>query len=113
MDDCLFCKISSGQMGTLIYEDDKTAAFFDIDPKAPIHILIVPKKHIASLNEAGPEDENILGHLLWVAAFLATEQGISDSGYRVIINTGPDSGQEVFHIHLHLLGGKPLGRMIE
>jgi histidine triad (HIT) family protein len=114
MNDCLFCKISSGQIAAnLLYEDDTAVAFPDINPKAPVHILVVPKKHISSFKDCAPEDHPALGHLLWVVSLMAAEKKIDKSGYRVIINSGPDSGQEIDHVHLHLLGGRPLGRMIE
>ena len=95
-------------MGSLLYEDDKVAAFNDINAQAPIHILIVPKKHIATLNELTEEDEALVGHMAFVASNLAKEKGIEKNGYRLIMNCNHDAGQTVFHIHMHLLGGKPL-----
>ena len=108
MEDCIFCKIANKEMGSLLYEDDKVAAFNDINAQAPIHILIVPKKHIATLNELTEEDEALVGHMAFVASNLAKEKGIEKNGYRLIMNCNHDAGQTVFHIHMHLLGGKPL-----
>ena len=104
--DCIFCKIIKGEIpGQIVYQDEQAIAFRDIKPAAATHILIIPKKHIASINDITPDDEALIGHLFTVARHLAGEEGISESGYRLIINTGPDAGQAVFHIHLHLLGG--------
>ncbi len=106
MSDCIFCKIASGEMGgNLLHQDDLVTAFADIQPAAAQHILIVPNKHIVSLEEASDEDEYLLGRMLKVARDLARSAGIAESGYRLIMNTGPDAGQVVFHLHLHLLGG--------
>ena len=106
--DCLFCKIIAGTIPSKrLYEDDLAYAFADIDPKAPIHILIVPKKHIPSLAEANEEDAVLLGHLHVVAKKLAAEQNLG-GGYRTVVNTGTDGGQTVFHLHLHLLGGRQM-----
>jgi histidine triad (HIT) family protein len=108
MSDCLFCKIIAGQIpAKKVYEDDLSFAFEDINPQAPTHVLIVPRRHIVGLNEAQPEDAAILGHLHLVAARLGRERGI-ESGYRTVFNVGPLSGQSVFHLHLHLLGGRRL-----
>lgn len=106
-DSCHFCKIVSDEAGaTIIYRDDQVTAFRDIHPVAPMHILIVPNKHIESVNSLEPEDEPLMGHLFSVACQLANEAGISQSGYRLIINTGADGGQTVYHLHLHLIGGQ-------
>jgi histidine triad (HIT) family protein len=106
--DCLFCKMIAGQIpAKKAYEDDKTFAFHDINPQAPTHILIVPKKHIAGLKEATPEDAEIIGYCQLVAAKLARERDI-ENGYRTVYNVGPGAGQSVFHLHLHLLGGRKL-----
>lgn len=109
---CLFCKIVAGQIPSAkIYEDDAVIVFKDIHPAAPVHLLIVPKEHIASLETAQPEHEALLGKMLALAPRLAHEQGASN-GFRTVINTGPDGGQEVYHLHLHVLGGRrPWGRM--
>jgi len=109
MDDCLFCKIGAKKIpAKLVYEDDRVFAFEDINPQAPVHILVVPRKHFASLNEATEEDGEVMGYLLLVAAKLARERQLLD-GYRTLINTGRGAGQSVFHLHLHLLGGRGFG----
>jgi len=107
MTECIFCRIIAGEApGEIVYSDEQATAFRDIHPVAPTHILVVPNKHIASLNALAPEDEPLVGHLFTVARQLAKEQGIDGSGYRLIVNTGPNSGQAVFHLHLHLIGGQ-------
>lgn len=108
MSDCIFCKIAAGDIpSSKIYEDDDVIAFKDIHPQAPVHFLIVPKKHIVSLAETQPADEPLLGKMLGLVRKLAKEQGC-DNGFRVIINTGRDGGQEVPHLHIHVLGGPRL-----
>lgn len=97
---------------TIVYEDDLVIAFQDINPQAPVHILIVPKKEIATVNDVSAEDEQALGRLFTAAARIAAEKGIAQSGYRLIVNTNHDGGQEVFHVHMHLLGGRRLGPML-
>ena len=105
---CLFCKIIDGSIpSTAVYQDDDCYAFADIDPKAPVHVLIVPRTHIASLAEATAADAPLLGRLLEVAARIARDKGLG-KGYRVVANTGPDGGQSVDHLHLHLLGGRSM-----
>jgi histidine triad (HIT) family protein len=105
---CLFCKIIDGSIPSKrVFEDEDCIAFADIHPHAPIHILVVPRKHIGSLAEATPEDTPLLGHLLWVVAEVARQTGLAN-GYRTAINTGDDGGQTVGHLHLHLLGGRSL-----
>ena len=112
MSDCLFCKIIEGQIpSTKVYEDDQVYAFEDINPQAPIHVLVVPKTHIATLNDLTPEDKPVLGHLLYTASGIARDRGIHESGYRTIFNVNADAGQMVFHVHLHLLGGRQLKRL--
>lgn len=107
MSDCIFCKIIAGEIpSTQVYNDGFVTAFRDINPVSPTHVLIVPNQHIASVNDLTSEDEKLVGHLFTAAKHIAAQEGIAESGYRLIINTGPDGGQEVFHIHLHLLGGK-------
>ncbi len=107
MSDCLFCKIIAGEIpSTKVHEDDQVLAFRDINPVAPTHILIIPKKHIASINELTSADEGLVGHMFTSAQTLAVEEGVNESGYRLIINVGPDGGQEVYHLHLHLIGGQ-------
>jgi histidine triad (HIT) family protein len=108
--DCIFCKIIRGEIPSAkVYEDETVTAFRDINPMAPTHILIIPNKHIASVNELSPEDEATVGHLFSVGKQLAKEAGINETGYRLITNTGPDSGQIVYHLHVHLLGGRKMG----
>jgi histidine triad (HIT) family protein len=103
--DCLFCRIVRHEIpATIVREDDRTLAFRDIDPKAPTHVLVIPKTHVASLNEA--TDAAMLGELLLVARDIAKAEGIESSGYRTVINTGAGAGQTVHHVHVHLLGGR-------
>lgn len=105
--DCLFCRIIRREIpATIVREDEHTLAFRDIDPKAPTHILVIPKTHVASLNEAS--DAPMLGRLLLAARDLAKSEGIEGSGYRTVVNTGADAGQTVHHVHLHLLGGRSM-----
>lgn len=106
--DCLFCKIAKGEMGQLVYSDDQVVAFNDIDPKAPHHVLIVPKKHIATINDTTTDDENLLGHMIIVAKNIAKERGLSEDGYRLVLNCNQQGGQAVYHIHLHLLAGRQM-----
>jgi histidine triad (HIT) family protein len=109
---CIFCKIADGELpARMRFEDDEVIAFDDINPKAPVHILIVPKKHITSLRDAAKHDADVLGHMLIVAQQVAEEAGVGDRGYKVVINTGKEAGQLVDHLHMHLLGGKLLARM--
>lgn len=107
MTSCIFCKILAQEVpARIIHEDESSIAFHDINPQAPVHVLVIPRKHFASAQEAGEADEPVLGHLLRVAALLARQLHITD-GYRVVLNTGAGAGQSVFHLHLHLLGGRP------
>jgi histidine triad (HIT) family protein len=107
--DCLFCRIIAGEItADVVYRDERSLAFRDINPQAPIHMLVIPREHLESLDEATQKDEAILGHLLRVAARVANEQGLSESGYRTVINTGAGAGQSVFHLHVHVLGGRAL-----
>ena len=107
MDECIFCKIVRGEMpATIVYKDEQVTAFRDIHPVAPTHILLVPNQHIASTNNIAERDEQLLGHMLTVVKPIADKEGISKSGYRLIVNTGPDANQVVFHLHLHILGGQ-------
>ena len=109
MSDCIFCKIVAGEIpSTNVYKDDQVTAFRDINPAAPTHILIVPNRHIDSVNMMIPDDEPLIGRLFSVAKELAAKEGIADGGYRLIVNTGAEAGQTVFHIHLHLLGGRQM-----
>lgn len=105
--DCIFCKILNQELpANIIYQDDQVIAFDDLHPRAPIHKLIIPRKHIPTLNDLESADESLAGHLLYVAKKLAMQYGIADDGYRVVMNCNKASGQVVFHIHLHLLGGR-------
>ncbi len=107
MDDCLFCQIANKTIpSSIVYEDEQIMAFNDINPQAPTHVLLIPKDHIASLNEVPDEKKGLLGQLLLKARQIAGDQGMAQSGYRIVLNTQRDSGQEVFHIHFHLLGGR-------
>lgn len=107
--DCLFCKMVSGQIKPdKIHEDADVLAFRDIHPQAPVHVLVIPKKHITTLNDLGPEHAELVGKLCLAAAKIAKQTGIADSGYRTVMNCNADAGQSVWHIHLHLLGGRPL-----
>ncbi len=107
MSDCVFCKIIAGEIpSTQVFKDELVTAFRDIHPVTPTHVLIIPNQHIASVNDVAVRDEQVMGHLFTVARQIAKQEGVADSGYRLIINTGPDGGQEVFHLHLHLLGGQ-------
>ena len=109
MSDCLFCKIAAGEIPTeKVYEDDDVIAFNDINPQAPTHVLVIPRSHIATTNDIAPEDEAVVGKLFTVAAKIAKDRGIDASGYRSVMNCNADSGQLVFHIHLHVLGGRKM-----
>jgi histidine triad (HIT) family protein len=107
--DCIFCKIIAGQiLSDVIYTDDKVVAFRDINPMAPVHLLIIPREHILSLNDVTEQQTTLVGHMVQVAKQLAKQQGIATKGYRVVINTGSQGGQVVQHLHMHLLGGREL-----
>ncbi|NLC51415.1 MAG: histidine triad nucleotide-binding protein [Firmicutes bacterium] len=109
MDECIFCKIAAGDIKSdIVYEDEKVIAFKDINPAAPVHLLVIPRKHVPSLLEIGEEDKELIGHIHLVLQKLARDFKIDRSGFRVINNCGKDSGQAVFHLHFHLLGGRPL-----
>lgn len=113
MEDCIFCKIIRREIpSNIVYEDEEIIAFKDIQPAAPIHILVIPKRHISSLVELKKEDEILIGRIYTVINKIAEEQGVLDKGYRVIVNCGKDGGQEVEHLHFHLLAGKKLGEKI-
>jgi histidine triad (HIT) family protein len=105
---CLFCKIVDGSIpSTAVYQDEFCYAFADLNPQAPVHVLVAPREHISSLEECGEGDRALLGHLLWAAARIARDKGLA-KGYRVVVNTGQDGGQSVDHLHVHLLGGRSL-----
>ncbi len=107
MPGCIFCRIIKGEIPSrTVYEDDDILAFEDINPQAPTHILIIPKQHFASLLEIPDEKENLLGKILIKGRDIAQKRGLDDSGFRIVLNTGKDSGQDVFHIHFHVLGGR-------
>jgi histidine triad (HIT) family protein len=109
MENCLFCKIAAGEIpSSIVYEDQEVVAFRDINPQAPQHILLIPKRHINSMNEVSGEDGALLAGIFTVASQLARELGIEQSGYRFVTNVGPDAGQSVLHLHFHLLGGRSL-----
>jgi histidine triad (HIT) family protein len=109
MTDCIFCKIVDNDIkADIVYQDNQATAFRDINPAAPTHILIVPNQHIESVNALGAEDEQLMGHLFRVARQLAAQEGIAESGYRMITNTGAHGGQTVPHLHIHLMGGQPM-----
>ena len=109
MSKCTFCKIIAKEIpSTIVFSDERSTAFHDIHPVAPTHVLIVPNKHITSINEMELADEGLIGHLFTVARQVALKEGIDESGYRLIINTGPDACQTIFHVHLHLIGGHPV-----
>ncbi|HEX7019711.1 MAG TPA: histidine triad nucleotide-binding protein [Gemmatimonadaceae bacterium] len=110
MADCLFCKVISGEIkGTIVFEDDHLVAFRDINPQAPMHVLIVPRRHLASLNDLAPGDDTLVGEMVRRAAAIAREHGYAEGGYRTVFNCNADAGQTVFHIHLHVLGGRRFG----
>ncbi len=109
MEDCLFCSILKKKIpASVVYEDEEILAFEDIKPQAPVHILIIPKEHYSSLNDIPESKNNLLGKILLAVRKIAEEKRISKSGFRIVLNTGRDSGQEVFHIHFHLLGGRQM-----
>jgi histidine triad (HIT) family protein len=109
MSPCLFCSIINHEINaSIVYEDDRVVAFNDINPQAPTHVLIVPRRHIASLSDLTADDDELVGELVRRAAAIATDRGISAGGYRTVFNTNRDAGQTVFHIHLHLLGGRTM-----
>jgi histidine triad (HIT) family protein len=109
MSDCLFCRIIKRELpASIVYEDDRVLAFNDIDPQAPTHVLLVPKRHIASLNDLQPGDDQLVGEIVRRAAAIAKERAISERGFRTVFNTNREAGQTVFHIHLHLLGGRAM-----
>lgn len=105
---CLFCKIASGEGTELIYADDQVVAFHDIDPQAPLHVLVIPRRHISTINDSASHDETLLGHMIFIATQLAEKNNIAENGYRLILNCNRGGGQAVFHIHLHLLGGRQM-----
>ncbi len=110
MDNCLFCKIAEGQIpAQLVYQDAECVAFRDINPQAPTHILVIPRRHIPTTDDLQPEDQALVGHLTLAAAKIARQEGVEKDGYRLVMNCNEGAGQSVFHIHLHLLGGRGFG----
>ncbi|MBC7871090.1 MAG: histidine triad nucleotide-binding protein [Chitinophagaceae bacterium] len=109
----IFSRIIAKEIpASIVYQDDRVTAFKDINPQAPVHILVVPNKEIPTVDDVTPDDEAVLGHMFVVARQIAREQGIAENGYRLIINCRDDGGQEVYHLHMHLLGGRQLGPML-
>ena len=109
MESCLFCRIANHELPSkIVHEDDQVVAFHDIKPQAPVHILIIPRKHIATLNDMSADDAALMAKLFDVARKLAKQFGVSESGYRTVFNVGEDTGQTVFHLHLHVIGGRKL-----
>ena len=109
MSNCIFCRIIARESpARIVYEDGQLVVFHDIQPQAPVHLLIVPKKHLASLQDMQMEDSELLGHLIFTARQTAEKQGLNQNGYRLVINNGRHGGQAIFHLHLHLLGGRPM-----
>ena len=110
MTDCLFCKMVSGEISPdTVYEDDEVLAFRDIDPQAPTHVLIVPKQHVATINDLNTGNAELVGKMMLAAARVAQQEGFAEQGYRTLVNCNADGGQTVFHIHMHLLGGRVMG----
>lgn len=108
-ENCLFCKIIGGEVpGDFVHQDDSCVVIRDINPQAPTHLLVIPREHLESLDDASQKDEGLLGHLLRIGARMANDLGHGESGYRSVINTGAGAGQSVFHLHVHVLGGRPM-----
>lgn len=108
--DCIFCKIVAGELpARIVHEDELAIAFHDIQPQAPVHVLIIPRRHLPAISEMEPADRDMVGHLHWLARELAVTLGIAETGYRLVINNGRDANQTVGHLHLHLLGGRSMG----
>ena len=108
--DCIFCRIATGEIeSNILYQDDQVIAFPDIDPNAPVHLLVVPRKHIESLSDLTAGEEPLMGHMITVANRLVRDEGLSERGYRIVINCGPEGGQLVPHLHPHVLGGRRMG----
>lgn len=109
MSDCLFCKIQQGEISAdIVFESDDVLAFRDVNPQAPVHILIIPRKHIATVNDLKQNHEQIMGRLFSVAKIIATQEGVDEEGYRMVVNCNEKAGQTVFHIHMHLLAGRAM-----
>lgn len=109
MSDCIFCKIIERKIPSkVVHEDAETFAFEDINPQAPTHVLVIPRRHVPTVSDLGPADDELVGKLHRVAAKIAKDRGVAQGGYRIVLNTNRDAGQTVFHVHLHLLGGRPM-----
>jgi len=109
MADCIFCRIGAGEIQAMVvYDDPEILGFRDINPQAPVHVLIIPKRHYVSLNEYGAQDSNLLGHMLLAAKQIARQEKLTDRGYRLVLNVGDEAGQVVKHVHMHLLGGREM-----
>ncbi len=110
MSECIFCRIAAGTISSkVVYQDDKAVAFEDVNPQAPVHLLVIPRKHVVSLGDMDSTDGDLLGHLLLICAKVAKDRKLGSSGFRVVTNTGPEAGQSVLHVHLHVLGGRHMG----
>ncbi len=110
MTDCIFCKIAVGEIETeFVYEDDQVVAFRDLNPQAPTHVLVIPRAHIATANDLTAENADLVGRMTFAAKQIAEQEGIAERGYRTVLNCNLEAGQSVFHIHLHVLGGRPMG----
>lgn len=110
MTDCIFCKIAAGEIPAgIVYDDEHVLAFRDINPQAPVHVIVIPKRHIPTLNDLSPEDAGLIGQMFLAARQVASDLGVADSGYRTLINCNRDGGQDVFHVHMHLLAGRMMG----
>ena len=108
-ENCVFCKIATGEIeSAIVYRDDKIVAFDDTNPQAPHHVLLIPREHMDSLNDASQGDEALIGHLFRIAAKIADQRGLGEEGFRTVVNTGPRAGQSVLHLHVHLLGGRDM-----
>jgi len=109
MADCLFCKMVAGEIQPdIVFEDEDVLAFRDVDPQAPLHVLVIPKTHIATTNDLTPESAGLVGKMVLAAKQVAADEGVAESGYRMVLNCNPGAGQSVYHIHLHVLGGRPM-----
>lgn len=110
MTDCLFCRMAAGEIKPdTVYEDDEILAFRDINPQAPLHVQVIPRRHIATVNDLTGKDAGLIGRLVLIAKGIAAEEGVDEEGYRLVVNCNADAGQSVFHLHVHLLGGRRLG----
>jgi histidine triad (HIT) family protein len=110
MTNCIFCRIASGDIpASVVYQDDQVVAFRDLNPQAPTHVLVVPRRHVATLNDLGEADAELVGRMYLAARQIAADEGVAERGYRTVFNCNADAGQSVFHLHLHVLGGRPMG----